>query len=60
MSKLTGHSNAAWEALNRHVHSIPDLLRPWLTVLLPVQPCLCDCWHDNLLFEWFQFVLHNL
>jgi Ser/Thr protein kinase RdoA (MazF antagonist) len=32
------------------VPAIPRLLEPWRDVPLAAQPCLCDVWHDHVLF----------
>jgi homoserine kinase type II len=41
----------AWLLLERLAGSVPALLAPWAKQALPLQPCLCDVWHDHLLFE---------
>jgi len=44
----------AGRALEQIRHRLPDVpkeLRPWMDSPLPLQPCLCDVWHDNLLFS---------
>jgi Ser/Thr protein kinase RdoA (MazF antagonist) len=33
------------------LHEVTRCLGPWIDFCCPVQPCLCDPWHDNLLFE---------
>jgi Ser/Thr protein kinase RdoA (MazF antagonist) len=35
--------------VNRRAADVLRLLEPW-RMMLPVQPCLCDIWHDHLLF----------
>jgi len=40
----------AWRVVPPRLAEIPELLSPWRTFCEPVQPCLCDVWHDNLLF----------
>jgi homoserine kinase type II len=41
----------AWNALPGLLPEVPGRLLPWLASRLPMQPCLCDLWHDHLLFE---------
>jgi Ser/Thr protein kinase RdoA (MazF antagonist) len=41
----------AWDLLPTAVEQLPALLEPWRSRTLPLQPCLCDVWHDHLLYE---------
>ncbi len=41
----------AWRRLPCWLQEVPRCLGPWIDFRLPVQPCLCDVWHDHLLFE---------
>ena len=38
------------EALRRHAAPALASLAPWRERPLPMQTCLCDVWHDNILF----------
>lgn len=40
-----------WRALQSRLHRLPIALSPWKDRPLPLQPCLCDIWHDHVLFE---------
>jgi Ser/Thr protein kinase RdoA (MazF antagonist) len=41
----------AWPLLERTLPRLPSRLVPWLTRPLPVRTCLCDIWHEHVLFE---------
>jgi homoserine kinase type II len=41
----------AWRLLARWAEAVPERLRPWASRPWRLQPCLCDLWHDHLLFE---------
>src|SRR5208337_3174741 len=40
----------AWQLVQRHAGRLPVLLMSWHTTAVPIQPCLCDIWHDHVLF----------
>jgi homoserine kinase type II len=40
----------AWPHLLQRMDQIPRALASWTTQSLPLQPCLCDVWHDHVLF----------
>ncbi|HZT81777.1 MAG TPA: phosphotransferase [Gemmataceae bacterium] len=45
-------AEAAWRHAHRLIDRVPARLAPWLAQpLSPLQPCLCDVWHDHVLFE---------
>jgi homoserine kinase type II len=41
----------ACRVLARRVDQVPGRLQPWAGAAWRLQPCLCDLWHDHLLFE---------
>jgi len=41
----------AWRVLPSAIERVPQRLQRWLGGQPRVQPCLCDLWHDHLLFE---------
>jgi Ser/Thr protein kinase RdoA (MazF antagonist) len=41
----------AWPILQKRIPLIPQSLAPWISRPLPLQPCLCDIWHDHVLFS---------
>jgi Ser/Thr protein kinase RdoA (MazF antagonist) len=41
----------AQQILPSRIDAIPDLLKRWNTRIWPLQPCLCDVWHDHVLFD---------
>src|SRR5258708_4448885 len=41
----------AWHLLQTLAPQLPPRLLPWAAIPLLVQPCLCDIWHDHVLFE---------
>jgi homoserine kinase type II len=41
----------AWRLTAHRVEEVPRRLARWAGATWPVQPCLCDVWHDHLLFE---------
>jgi len=47
---VTSWAERAWHCLGPRVTDVPHRLAPWLTRPVPLQPCLCDIWHDHVLF----------
>jgi homoserine kinase type II len=41
----------AWGLLPGRIDAIPDLLQRWVGRTWPLQPCLCDIWHDHVLYD---------
>jgi Ser/Thr protein kinase RdoA (MazF antagonist) len=41
----------AWQLLQVHAVKIPARLSSWTNRSVPLQSCLCDVWHDHVLFE---------
>jgi homoserine kinase type II len=41
----------AWRVLSRRAGRVPGGLQPWAAAGWRLQPCLCDLWHDHLLFD---------
>jgi Ser/Thr protein kinase RdoA (MazF antagonist) len=41
----------AWRLLRRWMDHVPRVLSVWAERPLPLQPCLCDIWHDHVLFD---------
>jgi Ser/Thr protein kinase RdoA (MazF antagonist) len=47
---IAPHAEASWTRLPTIIPRVRAALAPWLNVPVPVQPCLCDVWHDHVLF----------
>jgi Ser/Thr protein kinase RdoA (MazF antagonist) len=39
-----------WQLVLCRIDEVPGLLAPWLQRKVPLQPCVCDLWHDHVLF----------
>jgi Ser/Thr protein kinase RdoA (MazF antagonist) len=48
---LTELAELAWDLIERRVAAIPERLKFLEESQVEVQPCLCDVWHDHVLFE---------
>jgi homoserine kinase type II len=44
-------TSRTWHLLERWAQQIPRRLEQYSSRALPVQPCLCDLWHDHVLYE---------
>jgi Ser/Thr protein kinase RdoA (MazF antagonist) len=41
----------AWQILSPRIDAVPDLLKHWNKRIWQLNPCLCDVWHDHILFD---------
>ncbi len=41
----------AGRLLPERIDAVPELLRRWADRTWPLRPCLCDVWHDHVLFD---------
>jgi Ser/Thr protein kinase RdoA (MazF antagonist) len=41
----------AWPLVCDRVPQVPAQLLPWTAIPFSLQPCLCDPWHDHILFQ---------
>jgi homoserine kinase type II len=48
---VAGWAERAWRVLRDRLGQVPARLAPWVGQTFPLQPCLCDVWHDHVLFE---------
>lgn len=39
-----------FQMVAERIDGVPHRLAPWLDVKVPTQPCVCDLWHDHVLF----------
>src|SRR5262249_7371727 len=39
-----------WQLVLRRIDEVPRVLAPWSQRKVPLQPCVCDLWHDHVLF----------
>jgi homoserine kinase type II len=44
-------ADRAARVLPRWLDELPRMLSPWMARTWPLQPCMCDLWHDHLLFD---------
>lgn len=47
---LAAWTERAWVVLQFAVRRVPQWLNAWQETRLPLQPCLCDVWHDHVLY----------
>jgi Ser/Thr protein kinase RdoA (MazF antagonist) len=48
---MTPWAGRAWRHVTGRIDGVPALLAPWAARPVPVQVCLCDVWHDHILFQ---------
>jgi Ser/Thr protein kinase RdoA (MazF antagonist) len=48
---LAALARRAWQLVGRSIGSVESLLTPWAARSIRLQPCLCDVWHDHVLFQ---------
>jgi len=43
-------ARSAWDLLTGLVPTVGPMLAPWIGRRFPLHPCLCDIWHDHVLY----------
>ncbi len=51
LAPLDAAGRQAKRLVERWIAGVPALLAPWRGLTTALQPCLCDVWHDHVLFE---------
>jgi Ser/Thr protein kinase RdoA (MazF antagonist) len=44
-------AETAWRILPAHVRRSQTDLEPWRSIRVATHPCLCDLWHDHVMYE---------
>jgi Ser/Thr protein kinase RdoA (MazF antagonist) len=50
LDPLASSAEELWRLLTMHMDDLNHLVTPWLSASVAVQPCICDLWHDHVLF----------
>lgn len=50
LDPVTAAARLTWPLVVREMARVEQLVAPWQGRAFPLQPCLCDIWHDHVLF----------
>jgi Ser/Thr protein kinase RdoA (MazF antagonist) len=51
LDPLAPDAEQLWRLLVTHIDELDQRITPWLGVDTSVQPCVCDLWHEHVLFQ---------
>jgi len=51
LDSVRGYAERAWLLVRVFAERVPSVLAEWASRPFRLQPCLCDIWHDHVLFD---------